>query len=316
MKKCNMAMAILTVIMIFMPITVVFASNLPNTPENYAILDQAGVVSPTTIQYLVSSNDELFNLTGGEVVFLVTNFIPMGWEIADYTLELFNHWGVGSQERNNGVLVVMALGTRDYWITVGNGLAQHMSASYLQNVAYSYFEPYFTAGNYDMAVRSLFDTLSRRIYELFPPAVQQTEANAAELIPTATLASPQVGMGFGGLFGFIIFAVVVLCIIMLLFPRRRHRRGGGMMTPMRRRGGFGGMAGGFLGGYLMGRARHRRPNVAPPRVSTPPPKSGGFTRGGNASAGRYSGGYGGGRSSGGFSRGGSSRGGGFGGRRR
>ena len=325
MKKFNIV--ILIFIMIFM-----LGASLPDEPQNYAVLDQAGVLSPTTIDYLVNRNNELFDLTGGDVRFLITDFIPMGYEIADYTLAVFNHWGVGSADRNNGVLVVIAIGTMDFWVTAGSGLSQQMSASYLQNVTADYFDPYFTVGNHDMAVRNLFDALAGRIYELFPPEAGAAGGNALNVLPTAA-NPPQTGNGFGNVLGMIIFIFIALFVIRtLIFPRRRGWGGG--MTGRRgfwgrpRGGGFGGMAGGFLGGYLMGRARHRQRPPAPPRGGSSGGtgrSGGGFTRGGSSRGGGFGsgggglgGGFGGGggRSGGGFTRGGSSRGGGFGGRRR
>jgi len=349
MKK--LSIAIIAVLIFVLPITV-FAANLPDPPENYAVLDQAGVLSPTTIQYLANSNDDLFYYTGGDVRFLITDFLPMGQEIADYTLEVFNYWGVGSEQNNNGVLVVMSVVEGEYWITVGTGLAQQMSRSYLENVVSTHFSPYFADGNYDMAVRNLFDVLSGRIYELFPP-VEGQQAAPNQMPGTINEFAAQGGtnFGIGDVFGFIIFVAIALFIIKaLLFPRRGHWGGGMMGGPMMgggwgwgRRRGFGGMMGGFFGGYLMGRARHRQPGGQQRGNVFNPPQGGaggsgdGFTRGGASRGGgaggasrgntpsRPSGGspFGGGRSGGfgggyggGFTRGGGSRGGGFGGRRR
>ena len=331
--------AAIIIAILLLPMTA-FAAALPELPDNYAVLDQAGVLSPTTVRYLIDGNDELFYLTGGEVMFLITDFLPMGQEIEDYTLSVFNHWSVGSEERNNGVLVVMAVAVGQYHVTVGTGLAQHMSRSYLEPVVNNYFTPYFAESNYDMAVRNLFDALSGRIYELFPVAnVQQNEAAAVPVAGNPAgnpIVQGTTGGGIGNFLGFIVFAVIVLLIIRALFrPRRFGGWGWG-----RRRSGFGGMFGGFLGGYMMGRHRHR-PRDGGGLGGGSGASGGGFTRGGSSRGGGFggsargggatppkpfsggslgggrSGGFGGGgRSGGGFTRGGSSRGGGFGGRRR
>gem|GEM_PF-1165734 len=353
MKKWSLVILVITMLLAMMPVSTL-AANLPDVPGNEAVLDQSGVLSSATVQHLVNGNNDLFGLTGGEVMFLITDFLPMGQTIEDYTLEVFNHWQVGSAQNNNGVLVVMSMVEGEYWITVGGGLTQHMSRSYLAGVVADYFSPYFSDGNYDMAVRNLFDVLSLRIYELFAPAGQQAAAGAATQGAASNNLAHQVqGVGFSAsdLILFIVFVIVALIVIRaLLFPRRRHWGGGMMGGPMMGpRWGWGwgrrrwGMGGGFLGGYMMGRARHRRPQQRHtfnrPGGNAGGNAGGGFTRGGSSRGGgaggsigsrptagpriggsRPSGGLGGfgggGRSSGGFTRGGMSRGGGFGGRRR
>ena len=322
------------------------AASLPDIPANEAVLDNAGVLSPTTVQHLVNSNDELFNLTGGEVFFYIMDFLPMGVEIQDYTLDVFNHWGIGDEVNNNGILVTIAVGTGDFWITVGEGLANTMSRSQLVQITDAFFMAAFEAEDYDAAVRNLHDALANRIYELFPSDLQQAEGQPA---PAAQAAGTEEegGTGFGDILGIIFFVLIVLLIFRVIM-RPRHRSfgggmpvGGGWGRPRSGSGGVGWGLGGLVGGYLLGRARHRpsgggfNRGGSAGRGSSYTPPGGGFTRGGSSGGGGLggsssgprlggggrSGGFGGGRSSGsggrsgGFSRGGSSRGGGFGGRR-
>jgi len=319
MKK----LSIFVILMILFPATV-FA-NLPNEPDNYAVLDQAGVLSADTIRYLVTNNDDLHYYTGGEVRFLISDFLPMGVEIADFTRDVFNHWGIGDEGRNNGILVVFTIGDGQYHINVGSGLDQHMRASYLESVLTDNFLPYFNEGNYDMAVRSLFGVLSARIYELFPAEATANSPNSP--VPQAQ-ANPSPGRSFGDILGMIVFGLIVLFIIrLLIFPRRRMGGFGMGGFGRRRRGGMGG----FFGGMMLGRAMGNR-NRAPRQPTGGANLGGGFSRGGSTRGGGFggsggrSGGLGGGlgggsfggggRSGGGFSRGGGTRGGGFGGRRR
>ena len=293
---------------------------LPEPPDNYTVLDQAHVLSPETVRLLVERNDELFYYTGGEIRFLITDFIPMGYEIGDFSLAVFNEWGVGSVERNNGVLVVIAVGTSDFWITVGTGLAQNMSRSFLEDTAYNHFEVYFTDGDYNRAVSSLFNALEARMYELYPREDAIPVQAQPMQAPVAAGYTAPARMDIGNTLGIIIFILIALFIFRsLMFPRGGMMMGRGFGWGRRR--GFGGMFGGFLGGYMMGRARHRqRPPGHRPQGGSgygQSPFGGGFTRGGGTSRGGGYGGLGGGRSGGGFTRGGGmSRGGGFGGRRR
>ena len=289
----------LIIALLFVPSLTVQASQFPPFPDNEAVLDTQGVLSASTVQNLVSVNNQLFADTGGEVLFYITDFMPMGYNVSDFTLGLFNNWQVGSAANNNGVLMVMALATGDHHITVGDGLANRMSGGYLHEITHNYFIDYFDAGDYDAAVSSIFSVLSTEIQNMFAP-IPEVQANPATAPHGQTAQNPVPQNQQEGGNNWVII-VVVLIVILLIMPRRRGF-GGGMFG--RRRMGAGGMMGGLFGGYMLGRARHRQPTVRTPRLP-----SGGFTRGGS------SGGFGG-RSGGGFTRGGSSRGGGYGGRRR
>jgi len=294
-----------TIALLFMTSFTVQANQFPPFPANEAVLDTQNVLSASTVDMLVYENHHMFEQTGGEVLFYITDFLPMGYTVSNFTLELFNSWEVGSADNNNGVLMVLALATGDHHITVGEGLSHHMGASYLYEVTHTYFIDYFNAGNYDAAVSNIFSVLSAEIRNIFPTSMEVL-ANPAPAGQAAQTPAPQNGPR-GNNNWFII--VVVVIVLLLLMPRRRRGFGGGMFG--RRRMGGGGMMGGMLGGYLLGRARHRQPTVRQSRTQAPrtPTAGSGFTRGGSST-----GGYGG--RSGGFTRGGSSRGGGYGGRRR
>jgi uncharacterized protein len=44
------------------------------------------------------------------------------YEIADYSVQLFNQWKIGQEKKNNGVLMLVAVGDRKVWITTGFGI--------------------------------------------------------------------------------------------------------------------------------------------------------------------------------------------------
>ena len=167
--------AILSLLLIFIFALPVFA-NLPGLPANLAVHDSANVLSAGTINYLANRNEDLFYYTGGEVMFLTMDFIPMGRDIADFAMDVFNYWEIGSAERDNGVLVVMSIGEDYFWVVSGFGLEAAMSRATLDTLIAEYFTPHFDAGNFDVAVINLFDVLAERIYLLFPPVMQSAPA--------------------------------------------------------------------------------------------------------------------------------------------
>ena len=243
---------------------------MPERPSNLYVLDEAGVLSDSTERTIIEENDTLFNATGAEIVVAAVDFLG-GKEIDDYTYRLFNDWGVGSAERNNGLLLVLAIEEDNYYAQAGYGIEDYFDGAKLQKLLDENLEDAFAAGDYD---------------ETGTPGlvVQEESSHGLGLAVLGGIVSMLVR---------VIIAIVLIAVVIAVV--RAISRGGG--------GGYGGAGSGFWSGMLVGRMtspRRRRwgappppPPPRPPRAPRPPRRSGGF------------GGYGGGRSSGGFSRGGS-----------
>ncbi|MCL2377079.1 MAG: TPM domain-containing protein [Defluviitaleaceae bacterium] len=264
----------LTILFVFLPALSVYASGIPNVPHNRAVLDEARVLSTDTITYLVNANDRLAMETGGEIMFLTVNFVPLGQDIENFAADVFNAWGVGSAERNNGILVVIDVAGGDYHMTAGAGIEEHLGGGAVQHYLNTYFRERSMIGDYDTSVIALFNALASNS-AIFPVAATGPFGER-QTLP----AEP----GIGSFIPTIVIIFIVLWVVSSISRAgRRGRMMGGPMMP--RRGGFGG----FMGGLLIGRAmsnRHRGGGGL---------GGGGFTRGGGST-----GGFGG----GGFSRGG------------
>jgi uncharacterized protein len=326
MRKFGLAL-ILMIILMIAPITVLGARVvLPEIPENYAVLDMAGVVSGETVRYVFEGNNELYFDTGAEIFFYIFNFVPMGGDIEAYGMNVFNHWQLGRADTNNGVLVSVAVAEGLVWMTVGDGLTRHMPASVVNGLFEDYFLEYINVGDYDKAVAALFDAVSERIYQLFPPAMYRYEY-LQDALPTSTaFVGQDPAAGWVNTFVVMFVLLFIIAVVLMIFKvgfRSASTFGRVPRIGRRRRGGFGGI---FMG-YMLGSMRHRQP---PPTsrhgggIGGGPRLGGGIGGGSRPSlqvprrpgAGSF-GGYGAGR--GGISRGGGggiSRGGMGGGRRR
>ena len=318
---------------------------IPARPtDSTTVGDFAGVLSASTIQSIEQSNAALFDVTGGEFAIVSVQFMD-GMDGERYALQLFNDWGIGSDERNNGALLVFA--TADYtadgylkaWLTTGSGIDKALTPARVNQLLENYFYDDFDAGNYDAAVLALYG----QVYSWYEShyAADFTAAQHSGAAPQAggnfaPAPQPQQGSSFD--LGNLIFFLVLLLVVISLLDSRRYRRyrrrymGPGLPTaPYMYRPLFWGRSytrtyyhhhpyhrphGGFFGGPP-------RPGNRPPSGGggfgsfSGRPSGGGFSSGGSSrgsGAGRSGGGssFGGGRSSGGFSGGGRS-GGSFGG---
>lgn len=311
--------------------------------------DHAGVLTDKTMAHMDAMNASLFAQTGAQIM-VVTVDSTDGQDIVDYATALGNQYGVGSAERNNGLVIVLALKditasglVGDYGVSGGDGLYHY--GQELTSLLYANMEDDFAAGDYDAGVKKTFDAYidwfadfyDVTIRENYIPAVRETySAGDGYYTQNSGYIAPTMGMVFGSL----ITLLVVLFILWVLLDAMRWRRYRrrymmpGMGIPTRRYYPI------FWGrrawrprpvrqppsprGPRPPRGPGAGPGPRPPRPPQPPrrpPTGGSFgSRGGFGGGGSFGGGFGGSR--GGFGGGGSfgggfggSRGGGFGGSR-
>ena len=220
--------------------------------EDFYVLDQANVLSDQTERYIIENNKVLFNGTGAELVFVTLDFTG-ATDIADYAYALFKQWGIGSQENNNGVLVLMSIGAEDYYLLSGDGLEGKLDAGELDELAYTYLEPDFAKEDYDAGAQKLFEALYARVAPLYGMDAALTIAYGA----SSSAANPQTSdYGYtqgnwadespaqempedirreerereedegGSALAVIVVAVILLLVIFRPFRPRRHMGGG------------------------------------------------------------------------------------------
>jgi len=332
MKKCFRKLlalcmtALLTVTFLSVPAL----ASVPSRPENQYVLDSAGVLSDSTEKDIISKNQKLFKESGGQIVIVAVDFLG-GEEIDDYVYTMFNSWGIGSKERNNGILLVMAIGEDNYYAQAGYGIEDYFDGAKMQALLDDYLETDFAAGDYDAGVRKFFNAAfsELEIYEYNDEYDQQTEFAPGGAYENYGGYDYNDRPGFSGVFlglaSVVIRIVAMVVIVALLIAIIRALSRGGRGGPGSGSGGGGGFWTGMFLGNMLGNSRRRRwYNPPPPPPGgfggpgpRPPRGGGGFggfgggSRGGFSGGGR-TGGFSGGGRSGGFSGGGRSRGGGAG----
>ncbi|MFC4299334.1 TPM domain-containing protein [Castellaniella hirudinis] len=69
-----------------------------------------------------------------------------------FALNLFNHWGIGKQGSNNGLLLFLAMDRREYRFTTGSGLEGIFPDILLKRIGEDYLVPYLQIGDTNGAV--------------------------------------------------------------------------------------------------------------------------------------------------------------------
>lgn len=281
-------------------------ARVPDRPENKYVLDSAGVLSEDTERQIIAGNQKLFEDCGAEIAVAAVDFLG-GEEIEDYVYDMFNSWELGSTERNNGILLVLAVGEENYYAQSGYGFDSYFDGAKLDGILNEYLEPDFAAGDYDAGVQKTFNVLLDEVTAYYDSGPGRNDPE-----PGYSDDNWDEERDFSGGFSHVLMnlimtiirIVVILAIVLFILSLFRGSGRGGPGSG----GGGGGFWRGMWLGSMMGNRRRTYWGAPPP----PPPFGGPGPRPGGFGRGPRPGGFGGGFGSGGFHGGGGSRGGGAG----
>lgn len=289
--------------------------------ETNAVADHADILSAETEDYINSVSTRLQETCGAQIgVYTLEDMIGNS-TMEGVAYEVFNTWGLGDAEQDNGVLLLLApfeADGGDYYVMRGDGLESQLSYSTLNSILQDDLEPNWVKGDYDTGTQKAVSSIANRLCRIYGVSLSDSADG------TSAVSYDRGGVDLVKWILILFAVILVLAMITNLMrpgggwgaPRRRRRGPIFFVTPPRRprrppppppppRGGFGGY-GGYGGPRPGGGFGGPGPRPGGPRPGSRP---GGF--GGGS---RPSGGFGGSRpSSGGFKAGGgSSRGGGVG----
>lgn len=135
------------------------AADLPSPTDDFYVNDFSGVLTEETEKHIIDVNDQLQPETGAQIVVVAVDFLD-GMSSEEYAYQLFNSWGIGSSDKNNGVLILISPGEEKYWITMGRGLETDLSSGILSSIVDSRTDAYFDDENYDRFVTAVFDGIA------------------------------------------------------------------------------------------------------------------------------------------------------------
>lgn len=142
--------------------TTTFAIDVPTPYEKSWIHDYANVIDESTESSINALGDEL-DLNGyGQMVFVVVEFLD-GYDVEDYAYALFNNWGIGHSDDNDGVLVLISVGDREYHFLQGKGLEKILSSSDLGEIADEELIPSLANDNYNQGLLNTAKEISDRL---------------------------------------------------------------------------------------------------------------------------------------------------------
>ena len=211
-------------------------------PVGY-VNDFAKVLRVNTYNNLGNTLREFNTKTGAEIA-VVTVKDMGGLDEFTYAVELFKEWGIGSKERDDGILLLVAVQERRLRIEVGYGLEHIITDARAGQIADQYMVPYLRKNDWDTAISQ--GTL----------AIASIIAEEKGITVDGQIAVQQLPQSRSSSKGLPLVNFIVIFIIFMVLASSRFGRSmllgmflGSMLGGRRHYGGFGGgFSGGFGGG--------------------------------------------------------------------
>ena len=133
--------------------------------EQFYVADYADVIDEATEQLIVEKAAKLCEENGAQVVVVTVDFIGES-TIEEYARTLFNKWGIGDKDKNNGVLLLMVIGEENYWCVQGSGLEEKLTTSAIKNILDLCLEPDFAKQDYSRGAYLFHNAVCVRLRQI------------------------------------------------------------------------------------------------------------------------------------------------------
>ena len=245
------------------------SASLPSLPSGQCVVDDANVLSSSTVQTITDLNAQLESSCSGAQIGVLTVDYTGNLTTEDYALQAFNTWGIGSSSENNGVLILLVMESQeyedgDYYLTYGDGFRNTTLAKQASAIAQT-MESDFANRDYSDAVITCANNVADTIASIYGVNLDNgSYENGGTVQP-----GYQGGQSSGGSTLTDILTLVVSVVLLIVIIRSvayvfaspcgwlwcfggprppRRRRGPPPPPPGGFYGGFGGMGGGSFGG--------------------------------------------------------------------
>ena len=182
------------------------------------VTDEVGVLSRNTVSTVNEANDRLYDKYGTYLVVVFIDYFG-AMDPAEYTVSLFNEWGISS----DAALLVAAVGEGIGGISLGANIDNRANEKDMADLLDKYFWPDFDKGNYDKAVTKLMSAMETWFTRKFGGSSSGSSSGST----AAWLAGLGImGVILGFVFrNFIVILVLVLIIALVIRSDRRRYRG-------------------------------------------------------------------------------------------
>lgn len=211
-------------------ISPIWGLSIPKQDTSIYVNDYSEVLSTSCEEELIRINQDSDYAYGGYVVVATFDFVEE--DLYDFSYRLFNAWGIGHEEYDNGVLLVLDIGNDNYCYILGSGIEKILSDGEARSIIDTYMEPYFAQKDYDNAVLETTKQFLKVIEEEDSYIIDDyynDEYYDDEYYYMDSFADTFIQF----FFSIMVVLIIFVCVIIAITGRRR--RYGGIYVPLRHR---------------------------------------------------------------------------------
>ena len=234
-----------------------FAISLPEPTNNFFVNDFVDIIDSADETEIMNIGADLYEQTTSQVVVVTIDSLD-GYDVDEYALELGREWGVGSENGDNGVVILLSLTDRQISIQVGYGLEGCLNDGKVGRILDNYAIPYLSNNDYSTGLIEAYKAVVNVICEEY----------GIELNPDYNINDYDAEDEFGAdAFGTMFITIIIGIVLVIIFDKllnkgpddtdggshhgggSYHGGGGYYGGPTIYRGGYSsGPRGGFSGG--------------------------------------------------------------------
>ena len=164
---------------------------------------------------------EIESKTGYETAVVILNSIN-NEDAYDFGLRLFNSWGIGKKNKNNGLLIEVVLNPRALTFITGAGTELVLSDAATYTIGQDYVKPSFRSGNYAEGILKGLDKIQSIFEGNDVPEITNSNFNDTSNYPWYE-RYPLLAIYFG-FAGVLLFIYLIVLLINIMFVKDLHRR--------------------------------------------------------------------------------------------
>lgn len=222
------------------------ANKYPDPDSRFFINDFADVIDSGAEEEIYSRAVALQEKTTAQAVVVTVETLD-GEEPADYALGLGRQWGVGQEDEDNGVVILLAESERQIYIAVGYGLEGALPDSKTGRIIDTYGLDYLREDDFSTGLLEIFKAIVNEVYIEYGEEPEEGYTEIDDIY-----GDELDGYGAKVAASWAVMLAVVILFVLIFGRRRRGFFGFGGPPGGFGGGGFGGFSGGSGGGFSGG----------------------------------------------------------------
>lgn len=133
-------------------VTVDEVANVHQADRHRFVTDQASVLSPDAVRRIDAALDSVWRSSTAEPVVVIVDRIDGDMTADEFATALFEKWGIGKKDKDNGLLLLMSVDDRRAVIRTGYGVEGAIPDITAGRIIRNDMIPYFRQGDYESGI--------------------------------------------------------------------------------------------------------------------------------------------------------------------